>query len=268
MALKDRMSIAKGESFIDQSTDALLEGKDTAHVKRDRVSKQIFSRMKDSKYTPEDIRNDVEHKIDKIRKWAHETGLVEGKDFIIIKNISDVESDTKSIAPHEMNGFFVGIGEAHYKEFKDYILGQYAQERRIEDPKIKDGGPKLDFSWGGRFLVGWDGVPFDTVAILDDGSGGRTHHEEFKAFFKTKAGFDFPTSEALNPLLKKMSEGLGVYEATLKKLESLRNGNALPDDGYGLINDVALAIMILKDARERCKRWKGIIRSSGSINNR
>ncbi len=205
----------------------------------------------EQKYSPEAIREDIKLKAEKIRAWAEQTELAEGKDFLVIESIADVEIDTDAIAPHELKQFFVLVQEVHYRKFKDYILGQYTEERKKENPTNKYGAPKLDYSWGGRFMVGWDGVPFDTVATSSiEHMTVPTHHEEFKTFFKQKAGFDFPTSETLNPILQEMSKkGLDTYKLALTSLKELREQNTLPDDGYGLIDAMEHMIMILEDAK-------------------
>ena len=207
---------------------------------------------KERKYSPEAIREEIRLKAEKIRSWAREAGLTEKKDFLVIESITDIETDTESIAPHEFKQFFVGIHEDHYEQFTEYILGQYSNERRKENPDNKYGGPKLDYSWGGRYAVGWDGVPFDTVAISDfENLTVPTHQEEFERFFKQKAAFDFPTSTILNPILREMSvDGLEIYKSALQQLKALRDQKTLPDDGYGLIDAMEHAVMILEDAKD------------------
>ena len=220
-----------------ENTEVTAEGEDSADDGK--------------KYSPEAISEDVRVKAEKIRNWAQRVGLSEGKDFQIVENIADVATDAESIAPHEMKQFFVVVQEDSYRKFKEYILGEYSAERKAENPDNKYGGPKLDYSWGGRFLVGWDGVPFDTVAATTiDNPSVPTHNEEFKAFFKQKTGFDFPTSETLNPILSDMSEkGLSTYKNALERLKTLRDNKTLPGDGYGLIDAMEHIIMILEDAR-------------------
>lgn len=208
---------------------------------------------KEDKYGPEAIKQEIEFKATKIRKWALENNLVEGKDFKVIESIKNIEIDDKSIAPHELRQFFVLIQENNFKIFKEYFSGQYREERKKENPDNKDGGPTLDYSWGGRFAVINDGVFFDIgiASSLEDGKvSAKTHHQEFKKLFKEKAKFDFPTSEILNPILKDISEkGLDNYKSALEKLNSLKKDNKLPEDGYGLIDELGRDILILNDAK-------------------
>lgn len=184
-------------------------------------------------YGPEAIRREVEHKSKTIRQWAKESGLEEGKDFFLIGNISDVVDNVNEVQPHETKGFFVGVLEAHYPSFRDYILGKYKDERKRENPK---GEVRLDYSWGGRFAVGWDGVPFDTVSVQSvKDMTARTRHQEFCVFFKEQTGFDFPTAETLNRLIREIAEqSLPAYNSMLEKLIELKNNKHLPDDGYRL----------------------------------
>lgn len=208
---------------------------------------------KEDKYGPEAIKQEIEFKTAKIRKWALENNLVEDKDFKVIESIKNIETDDKSIAPHELRQFFVLIQENNFKKFKEYFSGQYTEERKKENPNNKDGGPKLDYSWGGRFAVINDGVFFDIgiASSLEEGKiSANTHHKEFKDFFKKQAGFDFPTSDTLNPILKEMSEkGLDVYMSALEKLKTIKQQNKLPEDGYGLIDELERDILILNDAK-------------------
>lgn len=185
----------------------------------------------EDKYGPEAIKKEIEFKASKIRKWALENNLFEDKDFKIIESIKHIEMDDKSIAPHEMREFFVIILENNFKKFKEYFSGQYKEEREKENPDNKDGGPILDYSWGGRFAVINDGVFFDIgiASSLEEGKiSAKTHHKEFIDFFKKneKAGFDFPTSDKLNPILKEMSKkGLGIYKSVLERLKEIKDQN-------------------------------------------
>ena len=209
-------------------------------------------KAKEDNYGPEAIKKEIELKIEKIRSWAKQAGLIEGKDLVLFGSITNIETDIKSIAPHELRQFFVLVKDDQYKKFKDYILGQYSEERKKENPNNEFGGPKLDYSWGGRFAVGWDGLTFfDTGALSSvENMSAPTHHEEFKKFLKQKAGFDLPTSEVLNPILKEMSEkGLITHKLALEKLKSLRDEGSFPEDGYPLIDEMERAVLILNDAK-------------------
>lgn len=211
-------------------------------------NEQISQEQQDvDPYGPEAIRLDIQRKAEILRDWASRLGLEEGKDLLIIESMDEFVGDDYQVAPHEAKSFAVGVLEPHYKAFREYILGEYKQQRKKENPK---GDVQLYYSWGGRFLVGWDGVPFDTVAMESvDPPRVPTHHEEFKHFFKDRYGFEFPTSEVLNPLLTQMSrEGLSTYEEALSKLKVQREEGTLPSEGYGMIDSLEHASMILKDA--------------------
>lgn len=213
--------------------------------------KYILPQENEEKYSSEAIREDIKFKAQKIRNWAQQMGFEDKKDFLVIECITEIEKETSSIAPHELKEFFVGMREDHYKQFIKYIAGQYTKERKKENPNNKYGGPKLDYSWGGRFAIIGDGVTVDTVAVSDlEKLVVPTHHKAFKEFFKEKALFDFPTSETLNPILKEMSaKGLETYKAALERLKIMGDQGTLPDDGYGLIDEMERAVMILKDAK-------------------
>ena len=204
-------------------------------------------------YGPEAIKKEIEFKVAKIKKWALENNLIEGKDFKVIESIKNIEIDDKTIAPHELRQFFVLIQENNFKKFKEYIIGKYSEERKKENLNNKYCGPTLDYSWGGRFAVINDGVFFDVGIATDLQEGNisaKTHHQKFKEFFKQKTGFDFPTSYMLNPVLKVMSqEGLHIYRSVLEKLKLLKQKNKLSSDGYGLIDEMERTILILEDAK-------------------
>jgi len=200
------------------------------------------------KYGPEAIREQIKDQAELIRTWATENGLEEGKDYRIIESITAVVGEKGSVAPHELKQFFVIIHEDTYRQFKDYFTGRYHDEMKQRDPK---NDARLDYSWGGRFLVGWAGVPFDTVAASNiEKMTVPTHHEEFKKFFRDKAGFDFPTAETLNPQLKEMSKrGLSAYQEALAKLREMKESQSLPPDGYGLIDSMVHAVELLEQAK-------------------
>ena len=182
------------------------------------------------KYSPEARQEQITEQATMILEWAEEQGLKEGKDFLIIENIKDVVGEDGEVVPHETKAFYMAIHEDQYRKFRDYFISQYKDEMKAKDP---ENNARLDYSWGGRFLVGWAGVPCDTVAASDiEKLTVPTHHEEFKDFFKTKAGFDFPSAETLNPMLKEMAEsGLADYERALEKLNEFKKSDTLPDDG-------------------------------------
>jgi len=201
------------------------------------------------KYSPEARQEQITEQATMIREWAKEQGFEEGKDYLIIENIQDVVGEDGEVVPHETKAFYMAIHEDQYRKFRDYFMSQYKDEMKEKDP---ENDARLDYSWGGRFLVGWAGVPYDTVAASDiENLTVPTHHQEFKDFFRTKAGFNFPSAETLNPMLKEMSEkGLADYEKALKKLNELKDKETLTDDGYGLIDGVIHAIELLKKAQK------------------
>jgi len=200
------------------------------------------------KYSPEAIREQIRDQAELIRMWASENNLKEGEDFRIIEGIKEVVGEEASVAPHELKQFFVIIHENRYRQFRDYFTNRYRDEMKQRDPK---NDARLDYSWGGRFLVGWAGVPFDTVAASSiEKMTIPTHHQEFKKFFRGKVGFDLPTTETLNPQLKSMAEkGLLAYQETLTKLREMKESQSLPEDGYGLIDGMVHAIELLTQAK-------------------
>lgn len=231
---KKKEKLAKNESEVVEYS-----------IEAPESEKPIF---KQDKYSLEARQEQITKQATMIREWAEEQGLKEGKDFLIIKDIKDVVGKDGDVVPHETKAFYMAIHEDQYRKFRDYFISQYKDEMKAKDP---ENNARLDYSWGGRFLVGWAGVSCDTVAASDiENLTIPTHHEEFKDFFKTKIGFDFPSAETLNPILKKMSEkGLTDYKRALKKLNELKD-NGLPDDGYGLIDSVIHAIELLKKAQK------------------
>jgi hypothetical protein len=199
------------------------------------------------KYGPEAIKEQIKDQAELIHTWAAENGLENGKDYRIIESIEEVIGEGASVAPHEHKQFFVIIHEDKYRQFKDYFTDKYRDEMKQRDPK---NDARLAYSWGGRFLVGWAGVPFDTVAVSNiDTMTTPTHHEEFKKFFRDKTGFDFPTAETLNPQLKEMSKkGLSTYQEALFKLREMKEAQSFPPDGYGLIDSMVHAVELLEQA--------------------
>lgn len=200
------------------------------------------------KYGSEVRQKQIKEQTVMIREWAKKRGFYEGEDYLIIEDIKDVVGEEGDVVPHETKTFYMAIHEKYYREFRNYFMSEYKNEMHTKDPKNH---ARLDYSWGGRFCVGWAGVPCDTVAASDiENRIIPTHHKEFKIFFKDKTGFDFPTAERLNPTLKEMSKkGLAAYEKALVELIKLKKEKALSDDGYGLIDSVKQAIKILDKAR-------------------
>jgi len=149
-----------------------------------------------------------------IREWAKQLGLYEGEDYLIIEDIKEVVGEEGEVVPHETKAFYMAIHEKHYQNF-EIILYQNIQMKCTQ--KTQKNHARLDYSWGGRFSVGWAGVPCDTVTASNiENLTIPTHHNEFKAFFKDKTGFNFPTAERLNPILKEMSKkDLVAYEKAL-----------------------------------------------------
>lgn len=232
---------ASTEEISESFENEELEQNDTKKTQ----NQPIFEK---DKYSPEARQEQITDQATMIRKWATEQGLKEGKDFLIIENIKDVVGKDGEILPHETKAFYMAIHENQYRKFRDYFMSQYKEEMKQKDPANE---VRLNYSWGGRFCVGWAGVPCDTVAASDiENITVPTHHQEFKSFFKSKAGFDFPSAQILNPVLKEMSDkGLTSYESALIKLNELKDTGTLPDDGYGLIDNVIRAIELLKKAK-------------------
>lgn len=236
---------ADGKSFdpTKKATDAVNAG-NTVLKKCEGLCRK--AEVKD-KYGPEAIRADIQFQSALIRAWAKEMGFVEGKDYRIIASITDVVGDKASVAPHELKQFFVAIHENKYGQFREYFTDRYRDEMRQHDSK---NDARLLYSWGGRFLVGWAGVPFDTApASSIEKMTASTHHEEFKKFFKEETGIDFPTAQTLNLQLKRMAEqGLPSYQEALTKLRDMKEKESLPSDGYGLIDALVHATELLAQA--------------------
>jgi len=201
-----------------------------------------------AKYSPEAIQEQIKDQANLIRAWATENGFEEGSDYLIIESIEKVAPKGELPAPHELKQFFLIIREDIYHRFRDYFTSRYRDEMKQRDPK---NDARLNYSWGGRFFVGWAGVPIDTaVASSIEERTVPTHHEKFKKFFRDKAGFDFPTAETLNLQLREMSKkGLPAYQAALAKLREMKKSQSLPPDGYGLIDSMVHAVDLLEQAR-------------------
>jgi|GEM_PF-1295264 hypothetical protein len=246
-AEKLRQKIESGEASEYDEAEKLVE----LEQKENKENEIDVKKGEEYKYSLEANREAIKIKAEKIRDWAQEVGLIEGKDFKIIESITDAGTDTNSIAPHEKKQFFVIMQEDHYRKFKEYITGRYTEERKKENPTNTGVDPTLDYSWGGRFAIINDEGFCDTAAASSiEYMTAPTHHEEFRSFFKQQAGFDFPTSETLNPMLQEMSEkGLDIYREALEKLKALKKQETLPGDGYGLIDAMKHMVMILEDAK-------------------
>ena len=242
-----RQKIESGEASGYDEAEKLVE----LEQKENKENEIDVKKGEEYKYSLEANREAIKIKAEKIRNWAREAGLTEGKDFKIIGSITEVETDTESIAPHEKREFIVLVQEDYYGKFKEYIIGRYTEERKKENPTNKSINPILDFSWGGRFAIINDEGFCDTAAASSiEYMTAPTHHEEFRSFFKQQAGFDFPTSETLNPMLQEMSvKGLDIYNEALEKLKALEKQKILPGDGYGLIDAMEHMVMILEDAK-------------------
>ena len=208
------------------------------------------------KYSPEHRREVIHKMAEKIRKWAEDKGFVEGRDYMIVEDMYGHVKDKESQVPHDKDfkRFAMGIQEDGYLQFRDFFTTEFQQERQREDPDAKIW---LDYSWGGRFMVAGGGVPLDTVPMTDVAKGiVPTHHNEFRQFFKEKAGFDFPTASELNSRLREISERwASQYEEAYKKLTEMANTHELPDDIYGLIDALGMAVKIL----EKSKNGDGLI---------
>ena len=200
------------------------------------------------KYGPEAIREKIKDQAGLIRAWAAEQGFKEGKDFKVIESIRDVLGDAASVAPQELKEFYVAIHEDKYRQFRDYFTGRYNDEMKKRDPK---NNVQLLYSWGGRFLVGWAGVPIETApASSIEKMTASTHHAEFKKFFLEKYGFEFPTADVLDIQLKEMAEtGIPTYKKALAKLREMKVSETLPFDGYGFVDGMVHAVDLLEQAK-------------------
>lgn len=200
--------------------------------------------------TPEQLQADIRHKAEVIRTWARSLNLKEGKDFRIIESIRSIDNDTENIAPDEDNRFFVIIHETHYNEFTSFITGPYMEQRRREQPDSRIGSPRLDFSWAGRFAVGWDGATIDTAPATDvEHMTASTYHNKFREFYRAQTGTDFPTSETMNPILREIAEhGLGQHIIARDNLRAMREAKTLPYGGIDLLNELERTILIFNDA--------------------
>jgi hypothetical protein len=198
---------------------------------------------------PETGIDQIKNQVDLIRSWASEHGLIDGKDFKVIESIRDIVGKNGSVAPHELKQFFVIIHEDKYSKFRDYFTSDYRDKMKSLDPK---NDARLLYSWGGRFLVGWAGVPFDTVAASSiENLTIPTHHEEFKKYFREKTGFDFPAAKGLNSQLREMAKkSLPTYQKALANLREMEQSESLEtSEDYGLPDAMVHAIEILEQAK-------------------
>ncbi len=202
------------------------------------------------KYSPEAIRKEITHEADRIRDWASEQGFREGEDFIVIEDIRDAVPKGEKIAPHEQKAFYMGIHDSRYGAFRDYFTGEYEKGRQQENPNAR---VKLNYSWGGRFLVDSDTVPCDTAPVTNlKERRVETKHAEFRQFFKEKIGKDFPTAEQLNPILEEIStKGLTYYQEVRDKIIKMDEEGTLPENAYrGMLDDIKHRIMVLENAKQ------------------
>ena len=201
------------------------------------------------KYGSEVIRLEIGQEAARIREWAAKQGYEEGQDYRIIEDIKDVLTEGEQVAPHEQKSYYMAIHEDHYGSFRDYFIGDYEKARQQENPDAK---VHLNYSWGGRFLVDSDTVPCDTAPVADlETLTVPTKHGEFRQFFRERTDTDFPSAEQLNPILKEMSDkGLDYYRNALAKMRELVDTETLPNDAYGLMDDVEHKIIVLENAQK------------------
>ena len=237
-----------GQSFEMQPMKEAPIKSEKSEVPQVEEPKSVKPESVVDKYSPEAIREQIKDQANLIRAWASETGLIEGQDFRVIESIGETVSEETSVAPHELKEFFVIFNEDKRRQFKDYFLGRYRDEMKQRDSKNE---ARLDYSWGGRFAVVDAGVFIDTVSATSiEKMTVPTHHEEFKEFFKVKAGFGFPTAETLNPQLQEMAEkGFSAYQEALTKLREMKESQTLPPDGYGLVDSMVHAVELLEKAK-------------------
>ena len=105
---------------INESEPRIIEKQKVAN--EPAIEKEMDLKEEEDRYSPEAIRENIKFKTEKIRDWAQQTGLSEGKEFKIIESIRDIDTDMRSIAPHELRQFFVVMHENYYREFNKYIL--------------------------------------------------------------------------------------------------------------------------------------------------
>lgn len=203
--------------------------------------------LEDWQYSPEAIKQEIQHKIGMVRGWAEANDLQEGRDIRVIESIHQVAPKGDTIQPHEEKQFFVGVQEAQYGKFRDYITGEYARARQAEGARP----PRLIYSWGGRFAVSDDGPSFfDTVGMADvENNVAHTRHAEFREFFQEQTGTEFPTAEKLNPVVREIAKrGLPDYKKILSNLQKLKDSGQLPESGWHAIEEVKHNINVLKRA--------------------
>lgn len=203
--------------------------------------------LEEWQYSPEAIRQEIQHKVGMVRGWAEANDLQEGRDIRVIESIHQVALEGDTIQPHEEKQFFVGVQEAQYGKFRNYITDEYARTRQAEGARP----PRLIYSWGGRFAVSDDGPSFfDTVGMTDVEKGvARTRHAEFRQFFQEQTGHELPSAEKLNPIVAGIAEkSLPAYEQMLSSLQQMKDSKTLPDDGWHAIEELQHNINVLKSS--------------------
>lgn len=219
---------------IDSSRDSLpAKVKPKLFESSSDVPKKAPSSPKpeEKKYSPEETRKQIEQQAKLISAWADKMGFKEPKDYRIIKDTAKAIKPGDTLAEHEKQQFAMIIHKDHYEKFKQYFTTEYRDEMKKIDPK---NDAKLLYSWGGRFLVGWAGVPFDTAPAIDvEHITVETHHSEFKDFFREKTGGrrEIPPVDQLNDVLRGIAErSLQAYVKARDKLQSLKDeDNRLPE---------------------------------------
>ncbi len=240
----------KGEPKSDDYKNAEISLEEMKRKSERDDSQKIDKARADieNKYGREARLEEIKQQANFIRNWAESQNFKEGRDYIIIEDVEKyAEKEEVESVPHDIKRFAMGIHVDKVRQFRDFFVGEYDRKMKEIDP---NNNTALNYSWGGRFCVTDAGVPCDTVIISDmETKKVETHHKEFKSFFKEKTGFDFPSGETLNTILKKIAEeGLSIYENVLADLEKKDADKTLPDNAYGLKDKIYHCIEILKRA--------------------
>lgn len=183
-----------------------------------------------------------------IRSWAETKNLKEGQDYRIIE---DLEAYIKGInakyEEHDIKRYAMAIQEDKLFLFRDFFNGKFAETMNQINSK---NNARLNYSWGGRFCVCDAGLPCDTVIVSDmERMAVKTHHQEFKEFFKTKTGFEFPSGEKMNEILFEVSvKALPIYKEALEILKQKDTDGVLPDEAYGFKDAVNHTVNLLERA--------------------
>ena len=189
-----------------------------------------------------------------IKEWAKSQNppLEEGKDFMLIFSFADAVREGESIAPHELGNLYLGFKKENFHKFTDFFVKEYPkkmEEREMREPWSS--GVKLNYSWGGRYLIhGEGGVAIDSAPVETiDPNLCKPEHSKFKDFFKEKYGFELPTADKLNEIVVEMSNHLDWYQQTLQELKTKQSESKDPWEYDSPIMQLEYAVIILRDAK-------------------